>query len=78
MGGFKLLFQAGSEIFWKRNSEPGDVSNKGDHLVLFNGARAILVEFLKALLELLVTHTFTIAHIAQGVFDELTSLFFVK
>ena len=59
-------------------SETGDLLDEDFHLVLGDGAVAVLVELLEASLEVSLGELAVLAHLGQGVLDELLGLALVK
>merc|ERR1719261_1315685 len=63
------------------SSESGDLLDEEGHLVLLDGARAVLVEFLEALVEVLFVElvvVVTVGHLLKSVLDELLGLLLVE
>merc|ERR1711937_300312 len=62
-------------------SESGDLLDEESHLVFLDGARAVLVELLEALVEVLLVElvvVVSIGHLLEGVLDELLGLVLVE
>merc|ERR1711988_152486 len=63
------------------SSESSDLLDEEGHLVLLDGARAVLVELLEALVEVLFVElvvVVTIGHLLESVLDELLGLLLVE
>ena len=61
-----------------RCSEAGDFFDEDSHLVLLDGAGAVLVELLEALFEVGLGEFTGVVHFGEGVLDELLGFFLVE
>ena len=61
-----------------RCSEAGDFFDEDGHLVLLDGAGAVLVELFEALLEVSLAEFTGVVHFGEGVLDELLGFFLVE
>ena len=59
-------------------SEAGDLLDEDGHLVLLDGAGAVLVELLEALVEILLGELTGVVHFGEGVLHELLGLLLVE
>ena len=59
-------------------SETSNLLDEDGHLVLLDGAGAVLVEFFEALLEVSLGELTGVVHLGEGVLDELLGFFFVE
>ena len=59
-------------------SESSDLLDEDGHLLLLDGARAVLVELLEACIEVLLGELTAVAHLREGVLDESLSLVLVE
>ena len=58
--------------------DSGDLLDESSHLVLLNGATAVLVELLEGVLEVLVLDAGIIVHLRESVLNESLGLFLVE
>ena len=63
---------------WRRRSESSDLLNEDLHLVLGDGAAAVLVELLEAGLEVSLGELSILAHLRKSVLDKGLGLSLVK
>ena len=61
-----------------RCSEAGDLLDEDGHLLLLDGAGAVLVELTEALVKVFVVEASAISHVGERVLDELLGLLLVQ